>query len=90
MSNEISKNLICILMRSGIEIWIDAEKFDNLQESLEKNRFIRIVDQIINSADVSGVFDAKTMEEKTRRKNGQWKCHANYWHNKGEECAHRK
>ena len=28
------------------------------------------------------------MESKTRRKNGQWKCKWNFWHNRGERCAH--
>ena len=30
--------------------------------------------QIINKADISGIFNAITMEDKTRRKNGDWKC----------------
>ena len=86
--NELTKNLMCVVMRDGIEIWIDEDKVDALQKMLEKNRFVRIGKQVINVADVSGVYEAKTMEEKTRRKNGQWKCEAGYWHEKNQECGH--
>lgn len=90
MSKELTKNLMCILMREKAEIWIEQEKLESLMDMLEKQRFIRIGKEIINTADISGIYTAETMEDITRRKNGQWKCkEGNYWHDKGEQCGHK-
>ena len=89
MTTEITKNLMCILMRDGVEIWIEEEKLETLKEMIETRKFVSIGKEMINTVDISGIYEAKTMEEKTRRKNGQWKCKFGYWHqNKNEECAH--
>ena len=90
MTQELSKNLMCIKMRSGIEIWIEKEKAQKLIDLLgtTKTKFVEIENEIINSVDIEGVFSPKTIEDLTRRKNGQWKCSYGYWHNRGEECAH--
>jgi hypothetical protein len=91
MTQELTKKLMCILMREKAEIWIEKDKLEPLMGMLETKRFVNIDGQIINTADISGIYSAETMEDITRRKNGQWKCEAgNYWHNKGEICAHRK
>ena len=77
-------------MRSRIEIWVEKEKAEKLINLLgtTKTKFVEIENEIINSADIEGVFSAKTMEDLTRRKNGQWKCNLGYWHQRGEKCAH--
>ncbi len=77
-------------MRDGIEIWIEDDKIQNLKKVLmitEKSKFIELDNEVINSADILGVFNANTMENKSRRRDGQWKCKWNYWHNRGEKCA---
>lgn len=93
MSQELTKELMCIALRNNVEIWLEKERAENLMQALDNKKdkgFVRIDNQFINIADVIGIFNAETMEEVTRRKNGQWKCDvANYWHNKGEICAHR-
>ena len=89
MNKEITKKLKCIVMRNSIEIWKEEERLNNLIDKLvstQKIGFIRIEEEIINSADIVGVFTPKTMEEFTRRKNGQWKCKYSTWHNRGEIC----
>jgi len=91
MTTEITKEIMCIKTRDGIEVWVEKEKIENLITLLtaEKiGRFVKIENQLINTADITGIFDAKVIEDLTRRKNGQWKCKQNYWHNKGEQCAH--
>ena len=91
MSKELSKNLMCILIRGGIEIWAEEEKVKNLQRILEnssESKFIGLENETINTADITGIFQAKTMEDLTRRKNGYWKCKYNVWHKRGEQCAH--
>ncbi len=91
MTTELAKKQMCIVMRAGMEIWIDEEKIDSLVTSLEESRFVRVGEQIINAADVAGIFDAATMEERTMRKNGYWKCKGgDYWHSRGEICAHKQ
>ncbi len=86
---ELSKNLMAIKMRSGIEIWVEKEKAEKLINLLgtTQTKFVEIEDEIINSADVEGIFTPKTMEELTRRKNGQWKCEHQTWHNRGDTCS---
>ncbi len=78
-------------MRNGAEIWVEEERINTLIDNLmvlQENKFIKVGEEIINTADIIGILSAKTMEEITRRKNGQWKCQYGYWHERGEECAH--
>ena len=90
-TNEISKNLKCIVMRNGIEIWKEADRINDLSEKLIKGKvgFIMIDNEIINSADISGIFSPQTMEETTMRKNGYWKCKYGKWHERGKKCECR-
>lgn len=90
MTNELSKNLVCVLIRNGVELWVESERADNLKGILLSKdcpQFIEYNGQIINKADITGIYDALTMEERTRHKNGQWKCHNDVWHNKFEKCG---
>ena len=89
MSKEITKNLMCIRIRSGVELWVEREKAEKLISLLgtTKTKFVEIEEEVINSADIEGVFTAKTMEDLTRRKNGQWKCEFGTWHSRGEHCG---
>jgi hypothetical protein len=87
--NDLTKKIMCLKMRGDIEIWLEKERLDDLMAILEtqkENRFIRIDEQIINTADIVGIFTPKTMESMTRRKNGQWECKYGNWHEKREPC----
>lgn len=86
---KLTKQLCCLLTRQEIEIWIDKEKADKIKEYLikhDKNGFIIIENQMFQVKDIVGIFDAIYLEERKRRKEGQWKCKYNKWHPKGEEC----
>lgn len=86
---ELSKNLYCIQMRSGVEIWEEKDKVEKLQQvlsSIKSSTFIHFEDQTINSADIVGIFRAETMSDYSTRKNGSWKCKQGEWHSKGEKC----
>lgn len=86
---ELSKNLYCIQMRSGVEIWEEKDKVEKLQQvlsTIKSSTFIHFEDQTINSADIVGIFRAETMSDYTTRKNGGWKCKNGEWHSKGEKC----
>lgn len=89
MNKELSKNLVCLLVRGGIEIWIEQDRAENLKKLLfQQNcpQFIEYNGEIINKADITGIFTAQIMEDKTRRKNGEWKCKFSNWHDKKEDC----
>jgi|GEM_PF-1865145 len=84
-----AKQQKCILVRGGLQIWVARERADKLQELLKKQncpRFIEVNNQYINTYEIQGVFTPDAMEEKRRRANGQWTCHAGNWHDKGHEC----
>ena len=87
--NEITKKLYCVVIRNGIEIWVDdsfAERFKTALTKLTGHTFIPFEDRILNTADITGIFNAEDMDEFKRRKNGQWKCKENKWHEKGDHC----
>ena len=89
MSTELSKSLVCIQMRSGVEVWIESQRADNVQATLQaitQSKFIKLDNQTLNTADIVGVFQASTMEAATRRKNGQTQCKEGAWHDKNEKC----
>lgn len=83
--NELSKQLKCICLRNGVELWIESERIDkiNLENS---GRFLKIGEEIINTADIVGIFTAQAMEDKTRRQNGEWQCRQGEWHSKKDKC----
>ena len=87
--NEVSKQLVCVVLRNGIELWVESDRANNLIANLRTatgSKFIGFEDQMINSADIVGVFTPQTMEDSIRRKNGQWKCNLNTWHERQERC----
>ena len=86
--NELAKKLMCIVLRNGIEIWIDEERAKTFQQVLSKTslKFIDLDNQTINIADVTGVFTPQSMEDFKRRKNGERKCKAGNWHDKDMKC----
>lgn len=83
---EISQHLKCILMRNGIEIWVESEKVDLILPALERVRFIDVDGELINTADITGIHTPERMEEVKRNKGGQWKCKQDRWHDKGKIC----
>lgn len=86
---QLTKNLYCIAMRNGVEIWLEEDRIQKLQQTLstiEKNKFVLIDNETINTADLIGIFKANTMEDVRKRKNGQWKCKGLNWHDRGERC----
>lgn len=90
--NEVSIRLMAIVMRNGIEIWVEGEKTKKLQDilgTIQSSTFIHFEEQTINTADIVGIFSPSTMDEHLRRKNGQWKCQKGEWHDKGQKCTCR-
>jgi len=91
MSQELTTNLMAIVLRNGIELWLEKERAENLMQKLEQGKekgFVRIDNQFINVADVIGIFSPETMQTKEKVKQGQWQCQAcKRWHPRGEQCG---
>ena len=89
-NKEISKKLYCVQLRTGVEIWLEEDKINSIKNFLSEARSSHFLTfdngEVINTADIAGIFSAQTMEELTRRRNGQWKCNHGYWHKRGEDC----
>jgi len=82
----------CVLIRGGLEIWIESDRADKLMEALKRSdapRFISIEGQSINTFEILGIFTPDAMEDRQRRKNGQWKCMKGRWHEKAHVCECR-
>jgi hypothetical protein len=87
--NELTKGQSCILLRNGMQVWIDNDKAEKLQvilQDITESKFIKFEDKTLNTADITGVFTAFDLEEFNRIKNGEWKCKKGNWHAKGEDC----
>jgi len=95
--NKIILNQKCVYNRNGSIIWLKEEEADKLQKvlnGLTNHLFVTIpsTGETINTADLSGIFNPKTIEEVLRRKRGQWQCEYGSWHSKNEttcECGRR-
>ena len=90
MTNEITKQQMCLKMRSGAEMWIDDDKVEKLTEILtsEKVRFVKIGRELINTVNIDGLYLAETIEKIKRIKKGDWQCQdCQRWHPRGEECG---
>lgn len=92
MSNELATSQVCVIIRGDVELWIKAERRAELEAALndKDKRFVKINGQLVNTFEITGVFTPDMVEERTRRKNGEWKCQKNTWHEKGQSCHCRE
>lgn len=86
--SQLSKNLMCISLRNGVEFWVEDDRAKNLKQILltGDQKFIELDGELFNRADIVGVFSANTMADHTRRKNGEWKCGTGTWHKRKQDC----
>lgn len=86
--NEIAKKQRCLLLRQDIEIWIDEDKAEKIDIYLQNHKqgFAKIEGRTINLIEVVGLFYPEDLEDRKRRKLGQWKCKYGKWHGKNEYC----
>jgi len=76
MTNEVSKNLRCVVMRNGIEIWIEGDRLVNLFNALKgakESKFLEFDGRVMNTADISGVFLPEDMKELYDKKKWKYK-----------------
>jgi hypothetical protein len=89
---ELTDRVYCVLLRSGVEIWVNDERGKNVKGVLSNGgdvKFLEINDEFVSVSAIEGIFTAESMKTKERTKRGDWQCGFGYWHIKGQECAHR-
>ena len=87
MNKQITDKIYCILLRSGIRIWVNKIGAENLTSQIEKGRSLfEIEGQVVNRSDISGVFTADKIDELDKSKRGMWRCKYGEWHNRYDTC----
>lgn len=92
MTSQLSRDLVCVCMRNGVQVWIERNRGHALISAIagpNAPQFIECDGNMLNRADITGIFNAPVMEETTRRKNGEWICDKGNWHKKNQDCACR-
>lgn len=99
MTSELSKDQKCIILRNGIEIWIDVNKAEKIEKDIVNGGFkgfIYVEGNLVNMADMIGIFAPRTIEKRTddeklkqRTKHGEYFCekHDN-WLPPGVKCGY--
>jgi len=88
-TNSVALPQKCIVMRNGVEVWVERKKAEQFESDWQKGMIrgaVGIEGRTVNTMDVIGVFAPEDMDSATRRKNGDWKCHAGTWHQRFEKC----
>ena len=86
--NEITKNLMCVVVRGDIEVWIDEEKVDSLMALIEKSTIVKIGNNILNTKDIVGIFEPQVIEDRNHKKNRDYTCKYGVWHGRNDVCGH--
>jgi hypothetical protein len=73
MNQEITKPQACILFRSGVQIWADAERLEPLRQEIthkdfKAHKFFGYEGRAFNTADLEGVFKPEDLESLIKRK----------------------
>jgi hypothetical protein len=86
--NEITRPQLCLLLKNGMQIWQDKEKLELLRSRLESRRegFISVDGEFLSISEIAGIFSPERMKEYTMKKNKQWQCKFQFWHNYTEKC----
>jgi hypothetical protein len=86
MTNDIAKEQMCILMRNGIEMWIDKDKAEGFGQDWVSGlkASVKIDGRYLNSVDIIGIFLPEDLDKLTRKKQGQWQDKKGEWHDKNE------
>jgi len=77
-----------LVMRNGLELWLDKEKAMDIGESMlsSPKGIMRIDGRFINAVDIIGIFTPQDLEDYHKVKRGQWRCKYGNWHSRDENC----
>lgn len=86
MNQAITKNLHCVLLRNGIEIWLDIDRANTMKRLMETVKHIELEGSVFAVTEISGIFTPAHMEEYLHKKEGKWRCIVGGWHDKWQKC----
>jgi hypothetical protein len=87
MSTEITKELRCVMLIGGLEIWLEKSRAEKLRQAMTVKKTVEIDGSEITVSQIAGIFTPSHMDEFKRRQNGEWKClNAGEWHEKFQKC----
>src|SRR3990167_3133105 len=91
MNQEITIQLQCVVLNGQVEKWLEKERAEIIREAVKRgDKFVEINGELMNTSAVVGIFNAQTMAEKIRRRNGEWQCeHGNWWAKMDSKCECR-
>lgn len=93
MSTELSLSMQCVVLNGNIEKWIEEDKARIIRQAIKDGaKYVEIGNEIFNTFSIVGIFEPSTMEERSRRKNGEWQCEHGAWWEKGDrkcQCAQK-
>lgn len=90
MNKEITKELKVIVIKNGIEVYLEGERLERFENALQElggqHKLVRIEGRSINTAELVGIFYPEDLEVVYMRKRGMWQCEKGTWHKRNEEC----
>ena len=91
MQTEIANKQKVLVTRDGIEIWLDEEKWKKIEYAIDNQigQFYEIDGRRLSKADIR-IFLPEDIENRNRRRNGQWICKYSKWHERNEKCECHK
>ena len=87
---ELTKPEKVLRLKSGVQFYLDAEEAEHLRQLLcaeDCPRFVTYKGRLVQTDEVSGIFDPVDFEDQQRRRNGQWKDNEGNWHDRGERIC---
>lgn len=90
MDSKITEKTWVILSRSGVRKYIDEDLAQKIQQATASGNPPTVITIDGESIGIIGseILRASTLEDRDRRKNGEWQCRWNLWHPRGEKCDH--
>lgn len=78
----------CLVMKNGIDIWMDESSAKNLMQKMDgtQHKIITFDDFQFNTAEYVGLFPQQVMEDLGKKKDGWYRCSKLKWHNKNNPC----
>lgn len=89
MTTDLANPQKCIVLRNGLEVWVDFEKANEIEIDWVAGKLkgpFRVSGRVLNTADITGIVLPEDMVDMRKRKNGEWKCHRGTWHDRGAKC----
>ncbi len=89
--NEVAIQKHVVVMKSGLSILVSPETSERISNHLVNqggHSFLKIAEtgQVINTAEIEGVYTPEKHAEMLRIKGGEYLCSYNRWHKKREQC----